>query len=50
MATGDQSDFTARIKALLPNGWFRDATPVLDAILSGISTAFIALPVLTGTA
>ena len=40
MATGDQSDFTARVKALLPNGWFRDATPVLDSVLAGISSAF----------
>lgn len=43
MATGDSSDFTARIKALLPLGWFRDPTPVLDAVLSGISSAFASL-------
>src|SRR3984957_19084211 len=35
MATGDQNDMLARIKALLPNGWFRGLTPVLDALLSG---------------
>ncbi|MBV8399017.1 MAG: hypothetical protein JOZ17_09790 [Acetobacteraceae bacterium] len=32
---GDQSDILARLKAVLPAGWFSDATPVLDAILSG---------------
>lgn len=37
--TGDQADFLARIKALLPNGWFRDETPILDAVLGGIAWA-----------
>ena len=36
---GDTQDFTTRIKALLPAGWFRGSTPVLDAVLSGISSA-----------
>jgi hypothetical protein len=34
---GDQADFVARIKALLPNGWFTDDTPVLDGVLNGIA-------------
>lgn len=47
MATGDQQDLLARIKALLPNGWFRDATPVLDAVLSGLAYAFASVYSLT---
>lgn len=39
MATGDAQDFTRRVKALLPGGWFRDNTPVLDALLAGASAA-----------
>ncbi|QEL14797.1 hypothetical protein [Limnoglobus roseus] len=39
MATGDQADFISRIKAVLPGGWFRGATPVLDAVLAGIGAA-----------
>jgi hypothetical protein len=42
MATGDTQDITARLKGLLPNGWFRGPSPVLDAILSGIATALAA--------
>src|SRR4051794_13359328 len=34
MATGDANDMLARIKALLPAGWFKGDTPVLDAVLS----------------
>lgn len=43
MATGSQSDIFARIKGILPYGWFGDSTPVLDALITGISTglAFI---------
>jgi hypothetical protein len=40
MATGDANDFLTRIKALLPNGWFSGTTPILDSILTGISSAF----------
>jgi hypothetical protein len=47
MTTGAQSDFVARIKALLPNGWFRDSTPVLDAVLSGIGSALASVYGLT---
>lgn len=32
---GDQADCLARIKAVLPYGWFRDSMPVLDALLAG---------------
>ena len=39
MATGDQNDLVARIKAILPGGWFRDSTPVLDAVLAGVGWA-----------
>ena len=39
MSTGDQADFVARIKAVLPGGWFRDDTPTLDAVLNGIAWA-----------
>lgn len=41
--TGDQGDILARLKALLPNGWFRDQTPVLDAVLAGIAAALAQL-------
>ncbi|MBT2299285.1 hypothetical protein J7E70_02300 [Variovorax paradoxus] len=39
MATGDKSDFLARIKATLPP-WFTDVTPILDALLLGLSAAW----------
>src|SRR5580698_6737974 len=35
MAVGDQSDFVGRLRALLPNGWFADDAPVLNAVLNG---------------
>lgn len=35
MATGDQADLTARIKALLPRWFGAGDTPVLDALLQG---------------
>src|ERR1700727_986655 len=42
MATGDQSDMLARLKAVLPSGWFPlsvvgqpSNTPILDGLLSG---------------
>ena len=40
MATGDQADFLVRLKAVLPEGWFPDETPVLDAVLSGPAYAW----------
>lgn len=43
MATGDQADFAARLRAVLPARWFPDTaagaasnSPVLDAVLAGI--------------
>jgi len=38
MATGDQDDIVARLKAVLPNGWFQAPTPFVDAVLSGFAT------------
>lgn len=37
--TGDTADMLARLKAVLPAGWFPDETPVLDALLTGCATA-----------
>lgn len=42
MTVGSQPDILARLKALLPNGWFRDETPVLDTVLNGIASALSA--------
>ena len=36
--TGDTADILTRLKALLPNGWFKGSTPVLDGILTGIAS------------
>lgn len=33
MAKGDQNDFYARLKALLPAGWFADFCPLLNSVL-----------------
>jgi hypothetical protein len=41
MATGDQADFFARIKARMPTGWFGSSSPILDALISGIASAFV---------
>lgn len=38
MATGDQSDFLARLKATLPS-WFGDSSPILNAVLSAFAWA-----------
>lgn len=37
---GDQADFVARLRAVLPRGWFSDVAPVLDGVLSGFGTAW----------
>lgn len=41
MATGDLQDIAARIRAVLPAGWFASSaeknTPVLDAVLTGLA-------------
>ncbi len=39
MATGDTADIASRIRALLPNGWFSDSTPILNGVLTGIASA-----------
>lgn len=41
--TGDNQDIVARLKATLPVGWFPDSTPVLDAILAGVASAWSSL-------
>ena len=38
--TGDQQDFLARLKSLLPNGWFVDPVPVLDGLLNAAAALF----------
>jgi len=43
MDIGDQQDMVSRLKALLPGGWFRDSTPVLDGVLNGIGWALAAV-------
>lgn len=43
MATGDQGDILARLKAVLPNGWFGSVTPILDGLLSGPANALAAM-------
>ena len=40
---GDSNDFLVRLKSTLPTRWFADQTPVLDALLSGFSTAWSSL-------
>jgi hypothetical protein len=44
MATGDQTDFIGRLRAVLPTSWFpltasgaTSATPVLDGVLTGLA-------------
>ncbi|WP_175969614.1 hypothetical protein [Burkholderia sp. BCC0322] len=43
MTIGDQSDFLARLKERMPNGWFGTIHPILDAVLSGIASMFAAV-------
>ena len=40
---GDVSDIVSRLKSTLPTRWFPDETPVLDALLSGLSNAWSSL-------
>ena len=40
---GDVTDFTTRIKAVLPTRWFPDTSPVLDSLMSGVATAWSTL-------
>lgn len=37
---GDTSDMRARLKLVLPARWFADSAPILDALLSGLATAW----------
>lgn len=37
---GDTSDMVARLKMVLPARWFSDVTPVLDALLTGLASAW----------
>ena len=46
--TGDISDIVRRLKSNLPNRWFPDHTPVLDALLSGLASAWVAMYGLLG--
>ncbi len=41
--TGDTADIAARLRSVLPNRWFPDTAPVLDALLGGLATAWSAL-------
>ena len=38
--TGDIPDIVSRLKSALPTRWFPDATPVLDAALTGLAAAW----------
>jgi hypothetical protein len=37
---GDQQDMVTRMRAVLPTRWFPDEAPVLDGLLSGLSSAW----------
>lgn len=37
---GDTSDMAGRLRAGLPTGWFADDAPILNALLSGIGSAW----------
>lgn len=45
---GSMLNMVARLRALLPVGWFGDTTPVLDAVLSGFGACFAAIYTLIG--
>ncbi len=44
MATGNATDFSARLRSVLPDGWFpqagQNASPTLDALLAGLSSSW----------
>ncbi len=46
--TGGATDMRARLKSVLPAGWFGDATPVLDLLLGGLAALWAALFSLIG--
>ena len=37
---GDQADFVARFRAVLPRNWFSDVAPVLDSLLAGLAATW----------
>jgi hypothetical protein len=41
--TGDVADLVARFKSVLPARWFGDTTPILDAVVTGLATAWSSL-------
>ncbi len=41
--TGDTNDMLARLKLVLPARWFSDTTPILDAVLTGLASAWSGL-------
>lgn len=41
--TGDEADFIARLKAVLPRNWFPDETPILDALLAGLASPWVSI-------
>lgn len=43
MATGDTTDMLVRLKSVLPQRWFADETPVLDAVLTGLAATWSGL-------
>jgi hypothetical protein len=45
---GDNSDMLARLKMVLPARWFSDTAPVLDALLTGLASAWSGLYALLG--
>lgn len=47
--TGSVADMAARLRMVLPAGWFGDATPVLDLVLAGLATLWAGLYGLIGT-
>jgi hypothetical protein len=38
--TGDEGDILARLKAVLPARWFPDSAPILDGLLTGLSSGW----------
>ncbi|HQU01373.1 MAG TPA: hypothetical protein PLI12_02875 [Acetobacteraceae bacterium] len=40
---GSSADIINRLKAVLPNKWFSDQTPVLDALLAGLAASWVSL-------
>jgi hypothetical protein len=46
--TGDTNDMLGRIKQVLPARWFSDITPILDALLTGLASAWSGLYALLG--